>query len=132
MPTSAELIQAQRDFEQPRGLDTYNTHWHSLMRIQGELSEAVEAYLHETPKDLAVEIIDVVIFAHSMLGRIADELGWKPEDVDQLVEAKMAANHTKYDEVFFQNGHDTSTAITLARHWHNLGLNDERLGNDYY
>lgn len=102
------------------------------MRIQGELGEAVEAYLHETPKDLAVEIIDVVIFAHSMLGRIADELGWKPEDVDQLVEAKMAANHTKYDEVFFQNGHDTSTAITLARHWHNLGLNDERLGNDYY
>lgn len=129
MPTSAELILAQKDFEQPRGLDRHNTYWHSLMRMQGELSEAVEAYFEGQPKELAV---DVVIFAHSMLGKLADELGWQPEDMDQLIEAKMAANYIKYDQAFFENGHSTATAMTLARHWHNLGLAEERLGNDVY
>jgi hypothetical protein len=126
MPTSAELIQAQRDFEQERGLDRFNTVAHSLERMQGELNEAVEAYLHQTPRDLLLETIDVTIFAHSLMGRLADHLGITPEQVDELVVQKMAANETKYDEAFFQNGWDTSQAITVARHWWNLGLHEEK------
>jgi hypothetical protein len=38
---------------------------------------------------------------------------------------KMAINYTKYDEAFFRNGWDTSQAITVARHWWNLGLHGE-------
>lgn len=131
MPTSSELIHAQRDFEIPRGLNTYNTHWLSLMRMYEELGEATEAYLHETPKDLATEVCDVVIFAHSLLGRLAEQMGWSPEDIDQLIEAKMAKNHVKYDEEFFTS-RKPEDAIACARHWWNLGLADEQLGNDYY
>lgn len=131
MPTSAELIHAQRDFEIPRGLNTYNTYWHSLLRMQEELSEAIEAYLHETPQALATEVVDVVIFSHSLLGRLAEQMGWEPEDVDQLIEAKMAKNHMKYDEEFFYS-RKPEDAIACARHWWNLGLADEQLGNDYY
>lgn len=35
MPTSSELIQAQRDFEIPRGLNTYNTHFNHLDLFSG-------------------------------------------------------------------------------------------------
>lgn len=99
--------------------------------MQQELSEAIEAYLHETPKDLATEVCDVVIFAHSLLGRLAEQMGWEPEDIDQLIETKMALNHTKYDEDFFAS-RKPEDAIACARHWWNLGLADEQLANDYY
>lgn len=131
MPTSSELIQAQRDFEIPRGLNNYNTHWHSLLRMQEELSEAIEAYLHETPQALATEVVDVVIFSHSLLGRLAEQMGWEPSDIDQLIEAKMAANHRKYDEEFFAT-RKPENAIACARHWWNLGLADEEFRNDVY
>lgn len=131
MPTAAELIHAQRDFEIPRGLNTYNTHWLSLMRMYEELGEATDAEIAGDNRHLATEVVDVVIFAHSLLGRLCEELGWNPEDIDQLIEAKMAHNHAKYDEDFF-NTLKTPDAIRAARHWHNLQLNEERWGNDIY
>lgn len=132
MPTSCELIIMQKEFEAPRGLDKFNSPKYSMSRIQNEVDEAVEALNEGDTRALAVELVDVIIFAHSLLGKLADELGLQPEDIDQLVEAKMAHNHEKYNEAFFNNGHDTATAITLARHWHNLGLDEERLTNDYF
>jgi hypothetical protein len=126
MPSTSELITMQQNFEQERGLDRFNTVAHSLERMQGELNEAVEAYLHQTPRDLLIEVIDVTIFAHSLMGRLADHLGLTPEDVDNLVMEKMAINYTKYDEAFFRNGWDTTQAITVARHWWNLGLHEEK------
>lgn len=132
MPSSAELIQAQRDFEQPRGLDRFNTIEYGLDRTRQELDEARHAHENETPLALLFELIDVQIFVHSLMARVADELDIEPAHVDRMIEIKMAHNHEKYDEAFFNNGYDTGTAITMARHWHNLELNDERLGNDYY
>lgn len=132
MPTSANLIEAQRYFEEARGLDKFNTIEFALNRTRQELDEAVHAYHHETPEHFLYELIDMNIFLHSILGTVAADIGITPEQVDQMIEAKMAVNHAKYDLAFFQNGHDTATAITLARHWHNLGLHEERLGNDYY
>lgn len=132
MPTSAELIDSQRHFEEARGLDTFNTVSYGLERTQQELDEAKQAHTHETPEALLYELIDVQIFIHSLMGKVADQLGIEPEVIDRMIEAKMTANHSKYDLAFFQNGHDTATAISLARHWHNLGLHEERLGNDVY
>jgi hypothetical protein len=132
MPTSAELIEAQRHFEAERGLDTFNTIAYGLYRTQVELDEAKHAHEYETPADLLIELIDVQIFTHSLMGKLANQLGLEPEAVDRMVEAKMAANYSKYDTAFFENGHSTATAMTLARHWHNLGLHEERLGNDVY
>lgn len=132
MPSSAEIIHQQREFESERGLDTYNTIQFGLLRLYEEVNEAFQAYQNEPPENLMYELIDVVIFAHSLLGRVAENLNIEPEAIDQAVDRKMLANFTKYDLDFFNNGHDTATAIKHARHWHNLSLNDERLANDYY
>ena len=113
-------------------MDTFNTIDYGLDRTRQELDEAKYAHEHETPEALLYELIDVQIFIHSLMGKVADQLGVDPEAIDQMIETKMAANHTKYDQAFFGNGHSTETAITLARHWHNLGLSEERLGNDVY
>lgn len=131
MPTSSELIQAQREFEIPRGLHTHNTYGHSLFRIQEEWLEAVDALMNETPHDLMMETIDIVIFCHSLLGNLAEGLGIEPADIDRLIETKVLVNHRKYDEEFFHS-RSTADAIVCARHWWNLGLADEQLGNDYY
>jgi hypothetical protein len=132
MPTSADLIEAQRYFEKSRGLDRLNTIEYGLDRTRQELDEAQHAHEYETPWALLFELIDVQIFVHSLMGRLADELEIEPAYVDHMIEIKMAHNHEKYDEAFFNNGYETGIAIAMARHWHNLGLSEERFGNDVY
>ncbi|WP_438980241.1 hypothetical protein [Polynucleobacter sp.] len=113
-------------------MDTFNTIDYGLDRTRQELEEARHAHKNETPWALLFELIDVQIFVHSLMARVADELDIEPAHVDRMIEIKMARNHEKYDEAFFNNGYDTGTAITMARHWHNLGLSEERFGNDVY
>lgn len=106
-------------------MDTFNTIDYGLDRTRQELDEAKYAHEYETPEALLYELIDVQIFIHSLMGKVANQLGVEPAAIDQMIETKMAANHTKYDEAFFRNGWDTSQAITVARHWWNLGLHEE-------
>jgi len=130
MPTYAQSIREQRLFEEPRGLQEFNTIAFGLLRCQEELLEAqYEAYKGNL-EALLTEVIDVTIFAHSIIGRLCEELGLAPEQVDTMVEQKFAHNHHKYDERFWI-GRQTSDAIKTARHWHNNGIVQD-IGNDYY
>lgn len=130
MPTYAQSIREQRLFEEPRRLKEFNTIAFGLLRLQEELLEAqYEAYKgdHEA---LLTEVIDVTIFAHSIISKLCEELGLAPEQIDTIVEQKFAHNHHKYDERFWI-GRQTGEAIKAARQWHNNGLG-EPLGNDIY
>ena len=130
MPTYAQSIREQRLFEEPRGLGEYNTIAFGLLRLQEELLEAQYEAHKGNLEALLTEIIDVTIFAHSVIGNLCEELGIAPEQVDTMVEQKFGHNHKKYDLQFFQ-GRMTSEAMKTARHWHNNGLT-EQLGNDVY
>lgn len=130
MPTYAESIREQREFEQARGLDEYNTIAFGLLRLQEELLEAQHEHLKGDNEAMLVEIIDITIFAHSVIGQLCEALGIAPEQIDTMVEDKFFKNTRKYDERFFK-GRMTSEAIKTARQWHNNGLGQE-VGNDYY
>lgn len=130
MPTYAQSIREQRLFEEPRGLEEFNTIAFRLLRLQEELLEAqYEAYKGNL-EALLTEVIDVTIFAHSIISKLCEELGIAPEQVDTMVENKFSHNQKKYDESHFL-GRTTADAIKRARHWHNNGLGEE-VGNDYY
>jgi len=130
MPTYAEGIRTQQDFESERGLTQLNSIAFGLLRMQEELLEAQYEHLKGDLEAMLVEVIDVTIFAHSVIGQLCEALGVAPEQVDTMVEDKFFKNTRKYDERFFK-GRMTSEAIKTARHWHNNGLGDQ-LGNDYY
>ncbi len=137
---TAELIKAQAEFEQPRGLDSYNTIYTGIQRMLDEAEEAQQEIFNTdgTSKDevdyqaFSLEIIDTIIFAHSILGQVCSLTGTSAEEMEKLLESKLQRNQEKYDEAFFNNGWDTATAIRVARHWWNLGLHEEQLGNDIY
>lgn len=130
MPTYAEGIRTQQDFESERGLTQLNSIAFGLLRMQEELLEAQYEHLKGDLEKLLIEVLDVSIFAQSVLAKLCDELGVAPEQIDRMVSLKYASNRRKYDPAFFQ-GRMTSEAIKTARHWHNNGLGDQ-LGNDYY
>jgi hypothetical protein len=67
----SELCKIQKDWEQERNLEELNTLAYGLFRMQEELDEAKEAVgLYE----LFTEVGDVVIFAHSLLFKLCDQL----------------------------------------------------------
>jgi len=130
MPTYAEGIRHQNNFEHTRGLSELNSIAYGLLRMQEELLEALYEQLKGDLEKLFIEVLDVTIFAHSVLAKLCEELEIAPEQVDTMVQAKYSANERKYDEAFFK-GRMAMEGIKTARHWHNNGLGHD-VGNDYY
>lgn len=129
MPTTAELIDAQYCFEEERGLLEFNIPPHSFFRLFEELEEVIEAYSRSNDLDVLRELIDCLIFIHSIFGQYARKLGISPERVDQMIEEKMAINQIKYDTRYFRAGKPTKQALQEAkRAWNG----EEWEGNDYY
>lgn len=114
MPTSAELIDCQYDFELPRGLLTINRGERVVDRLLDEVDELRTEIQQKNYFEAIYEAIDVVIFAHSIMGWLARETGIAYEEVDQMVAKKFARNHQKYDiEIFKQ--YEPETAIKVSR-----------------
>jgi hypothetical protein len=101
MPTSAQLIDAQYEFESPRGLLEYNKGARGVSRMLFEVDEAIDELEAGRLPEMMTEIVDMVIFAHSILGWLARETGTRYEDIDRLIEQKMETNLIKYDLRFF-------------------------------
>lgn len=114
MPNSSELIDAQYLFEEPRGLLEHNTPPHSLHRLAEELGEVWEEIDQEHWLEAITEVADVVIFAHSILGFLARKLDMAYEEVDRIIEDKMASNQKKYHISHFE-GRSTKEAMEYSR-----------------
>lgn len=114
MPSSAELIRQQQLWEGKRGLDKWNTYESRMGRLQEEVDEAWEAY--EDVDDIAfmLEICDVVIFAHSILGALCEDRDIAPEAIDHFIQWKMNQNEKKYPVSLFDK-FDPKTAIEISR-----------------
>ena len=137
MPTSAELITHQRQFEGARGLDTFNTLDLAIDRMQEELDEAKAELKTGDTMALLFEVIDTVIFAHSIFSKLCYQLGIPEDYVDNYIDQKMEHNFNKYHEDHFDlvglevggKTYTTRDAIDRARHHHNHELPE---GNDAY
>lgn len=109
------MIDAQYDFELPRGLLEFNKPprvFYRLLEEVGEMWEEVDQ--GEWLKALR-EGADIVLFAHSILGFLARQAGIGYEDVDRIIEAKMAQNHQKYHIGHFNNGRSTAEAMEYSK-----------------
>ena len=114
-PTSAELIDFQFEFEEPRGLLEFNSLPHGFFRMMEEMEEARIEMEKGDYEALLVELADTLIFMHSMFGNIVRKLGLAPEEVDRIIEKKAAQNHVKYSMEFFSEGRSTAEAMALAK-----------------
>ena len=112
--SSAELIREQWFFEDPRGLTEWNTYGSRMDRLQEEVDETKVALDEESRMAFFMEIADVIIFSHSILGAICRELDIEPEAVDHLIMAKVHQNQEKYPERLFINN-SPEEAIRIAR-----------------
>lgn len=114
MPTSSELIDAQYEFELPRGLLDHNTGEFVLHRLSEELGEVWEEHDAQNYLRMLQELIDVVIFSHSIMGDLCRRLDIAYEEVDRMIEAKMLQNAQKYHISHFSN-RSTAEAIEYSR-----------------
>lgn len=114
MPTSAELIDFQYDFEEPRGLLEHNKGARGVSRMLDEVAEAVTELEDGNLNEMIGEVIDVVIFAHSILGWLARETGIPYDGIDRMIEQKMECNHQKYRVELFSQ-YPVEEAIKIAR-----------------
>lgn len=114
MPTSAELIDAQYDFELPRGLLDFNQPPRVFYRLLEEVGEMWEEVDQGKWAEALREGADIVIFAHSILGYLARQAGIGYEDVDRIIEAKMAQNHEKY-HLGHWDGRTTAEAMEYSK-----------------
>ena len=114
MPTSAELLDAQYEFELPRGLLIYNRGAKGLSRMLEEAGEAIDDFEAGKLPEMMIELCDVIIFAHSILGWLARETGTPYEGIDRMIEQKMERNSEKYALRFF-DGVSTEEGLRQAR-----------------
>lgn len=130
MPTFAELIDWQREFEGQRGLLSQDMK-SRFERGEEEWGEARAELELENWIDFLLEMADVSIFTAALVMRVIDHLGLPNDYFDKLIEKKLAHNHEKYCEDYFGIGglHDALANMRRAKHTWNNG---EPEGNDVY
>ena len=114
MPTSAEMIDLQYNFEEPRGLLDHNTGTFALHRLCDELGEAWEEHDRKDYFKMLKELIDVQVFAFSILGDLCRKLDIAYEEVDRLMIETMQKAEAKYKIEHFKN-RSPEEAIAYSR-----------------
>ena len=125
MPTISELIYKQHEFQEPRGLNKFNTPKRAFERFMEEVEEMYWEIAVEDENKALEELVDVFIIGGAIALSLCHLTGKSPEEFEAMVHKKFSHNEIKYDQDFFNNGLPLDDALRIAKHWWDLGLHED-------
>jgi len=119
MPTSAELIDAQYEYELARNLLDHNSGLWAIYKMVEEMGEFWEEHDRNDPRRKLEELVDLISFAHSIAGQLCRELDIAYEVVDQMMINTIEKMKRKYPVELFEK-HEPEIAMRIAKsNWSN-------------